>query len=140
MLVAIYARSTSEDDVSRQVESCRRYVVEKWQSKTRLKLFTEIVEGLQNLENCAELQKLITESKDLDAVVVAHPLCFFPHLMDESIAIYKMIGGRKIHYATNHQPMINKKIISDKNNNPRSFQSYFLLLNCHSQMYFIPIL
>jgi len=84
-----------------QVENCMRYIVENWKPTTRIKLFTEIVEGIQNLEKCVELQKLINQSKYLDAVVVSHPLCFFPHIMDEFIAIYKMIGGRKIHYATN---------------------------------------
>ena len=57
------------------------------------------MEGVQDLGNCLELQKLLKEVDDLDAVVVSHPLCFFPHIMDESITIYKIIGRRKIHYA-----------------------------------------
>jgi len=85
MLVAIYARAANEDDVITQVENCRRYILEYWNPKTQIKQFTEIVEGIQNLENCLELQKLLNESNYLDAVVVSHPLCFFSHIMDESI-------------------------------------------------------
>ena len=99
MQVAIYARSADEDDVITQVDNCRRYILENWNPKTQVKLFTEIVQGKQNLENCLELQKLLNESNYLDAVVVSHPLCFFSHIMDESISIYKIIGGHKIHYA-----------------------------------------
>ena len=101
MLVAIYTRAANEDDVITQIKNCRQYILEYWNPKTQIKLFTEIVEGIQNLENCLELQKLLNESNYLDAVVVSHPLCFFSHIMDESITIYKIIGGHKIHYAIN---------------------------------------
>ncbi len=64
MLVAIYARSANEDDVIIQVENCRRYILENWNLKTQIKLFAEIMEGPQNLENCLELQKLLKEDSD----------------------------------------------------------------------------
>ncbi|KUO71184.1 MAG: hypothetical protein APF81_21120 [Desulfosporosinus sp. BRH_c37] len=101
MLVAIYARSVNEDDLIMQVENCRQYILNNWNLKTQIKVFTEIVEGPQNLENCLELQKLLKEANYLDAVVVSHPLSFFSHIMNEFMIIYKKIGRRKIHYAIN---------------------------------------
>ena len=107
MMVAIYARSANEDDVITQVDNCKQYIMENWSLKTQVKVFTEIVKGTQNLETCLELQKLLNESNYLDAVVVSHPFCFFSHIMDESITIYKIIGGRKIHYA---EPQQNRQL------------------------------
>jgi len=100
MKIAIYARSANNNDIMIQVENCMRYII-NWRPRARIKLFTEIVDGIQSLENCVELQKLINESICLDAIVVSNPLCFFPHIMDESFAVYKKIGGHKIHYAIN---------------------------------------
>ncbi|KJS49693.1 hypothetical protein [Desulfosporosinus sp. BICA1-9] len=99
MLVAICARSANENDVIMQVKNCRQYILKNWNLETQIKLFTEIVEGPQNLEICLELQKLLKEANYLDAVVVSHPLSFFSHIMNEFIIIYKIIGRRKIHYA-----------------------------------------
>lgn len=101
MLVAIYARSANQDDLIMQVENCRQYILKNWNLKTSIKVFAEIVEGPQNLENCLELQKLLKETNYLDAVVVSHPLNFFSHIMSEFIIIYKKIGRHKIHYAIN---------------------------------------
>ncbi len=100
MRIAIYARSTNKDDVIIQIENCIRYIT-NWKPTAQFELFTEIVEGIQSLENCVELQKLINESTCLDAIVVSNPLCLFPHIMDQSFAVYKKIGGHKIHYAFN---------------------------------------
>jgi len=78
-----------------------RYITDKWKPSIQIEIFTDVVVGLQDLRNCVELQKLINESDSFSAVVVSAPLCFFPHSIDEFIAIYRIIGGRKIHYATN---------------------------------------
>jgi hypothetical protein len=99
---ALYARANNKIDLDTQVQECIKYIEENWSSGTQITFFIEIVKDAQNLENCKELQRLLSELDNFNMLVASQPQCLFPNNFDQYASVLKMIGNgntRKIHYA-----------------------------------------